>query len=283
MRKARRLMPAGAAWAEYRLPPEFLMVREQFERAERMQTVFGPTLLRFALERGGHSPRPSLGDALVFAELTRAAAISRLSKREGEPATHRLAGKAEDGSKREGHDHPYFLPFDADGRGQIDGIDVWFPGGCTHPEYMALTSISMLCERVVYDDDFPLTFIGAIERQQSRTWTSATPIVLERFPKVRGTNGSRRIVDAPEHQVAEMVGRAVGVPARVDIWQPGRGIERKRGGHMRIDAFRRSRMRKPSSPLPVVAASLHFEEPVSGPIALGSLAHFGLGRFEPAP
>ena len=280
MRRARRLVPRGTAWVEYRLPPDFLMVREQFERQERTQAVFGPMLLRFALERGEHSPRPSIKDAVVFGELMRAAAISRLSDRMGEPATHRLAGKAENGSRREGHDHPYFLPQDVGGRGEIGGIDVWFPQGCTHAEYVAVSSVPVLRERVVYRDDFPVTFLGVAERPRSRTWASATPIVLERFPKRRGPGGAQ-VIDGAEEQVAEMAGR-LGVPATLEIWDRGRGIERSHGGNLRIDAFRRVRMRKPSPPLPVVAATLHFNEPVEGPIVLGRLAHFGLGRFEPA-
>jgi CRISPR-associated protein Csb2 len=279
MRKARRLMPVGAAWAEYRLPPEFLMVREQYDRSERTQPVFGPAILRLALERGEHSPKPPIEDAVVFSDLFRAAAISRLSDRESEPATHRLAGKAVDGSKREGHDHPYFLPFDAEGRGEIDGVDVWFPQGCTQAEYLAVTTVPELREHVVYKDNFPLTFVGRVRRTQSAVWQSATPIVLERFPKVRGSNGSRRVVDAPEEQIADMIVRTVGQRARVQIWPPARGIARGHGGHIRIDAFRRTRVRKQTPPLPVAAATIEFDEPVDGPIVLGRLAHFGLGRF----
>lgn len=283
MRKARRSMPIGAAWAEYRLPPNFLMVREQYDRAERTKAAFGPILLRFSLEPGTHTRKPSIKDAVVFGELLRASAIKRISEREGEPATYRLAGKSDDGSPREGHDHPYYWPFDAEGRGEIDGIDVWFPHGCTHPEYLAVTSVSELREHVVYGDKFSLTFIGPVASTIARTWRTATPIVLDRFPKVRGTNGTRRVIDAAPEQVAAMVARATGRAARVELWSPGRGIERRHGDHIRIEGFRRSRVRKDSLRLPIVAATVHFGEPVSGPIALGRLAHFGLGRLEPLP
>jgi CRISPR-associated protein Csb2 len=281
MRKDRRLMPKGAKWIEYRLPPNFLMVREQFDRSDRTQPVFGPSVLRFSLERGEHSPRPSIKDAVVFSELLRAASIRRLSDRESEPATRRLAGKADDGSKREGHGHPYFLPFDSRGRGEIDGIDVWFPEGCTHPEYLAVTTVTELREHAIYDDKFALTFLGRIQRTRSRVWQSATPVVLERFPKIRGSNGNRQVIDAPDAQLQIMIRRAVGCRARVSIWEPTRGIQRSHGGHMRLDAFRRMRIRKPTPPLPVVGATLEFDEPVEGPIVLGRLAHFGLGQFEP--
>ncbi len=281
MRKLRRLMPVGAAWVEYLLPADFLMVREQHERRERTHAVFGPTLLRFALDRGVRTPKPSIKDAVVFAELLRAATIKRLSDKHGEPATYRLAGKSAQGSPNEGHGHPYFLPFDGEGRGEIDGVDVWFPQGCTHWEYMAVTSVPELREHVVYEDNFPLTFIGRIAPPRASRWKSATPVVLDRFPKLRGGGRSQRVVDAPADQITAMAQRVTGHTTSVELWPPGSGIERRHGGHLRIDAFRRTRVRKAMPPLPVSAATLQFDEPVEGPIVLGRLAHFGLGRFEP--
>lgn len=283
MRKAKRLMPKGACWVEYRLPPDFLMVSEQYNRAERTRIDFDPLYLRFALERGERTPKPSIRDAVLFGELFRAAAIKAYSRRSGEPAPLRLAGKSEDGAKREGHDHPYFLSFDADGRGEIDGIDVWFPAGCTQQEYLAVTSVAMLCERVVYNDDYPVTFIDRIGWPSARAWRSATPVVLDRFPKVRGSNGSRRVVDAPAEQIEIMLERRLGISARIEVWDPARGIQREHGGHLRIDSFRRSRLGKGIPPTPVAAATITFEQDVQGPIVLGRLAHFGLGRFEPEP
>jgi CRISPR-associated protein Csb2 len=280
-RNTRGVGPAGTAWVEYRLPSDFLMVREQYERPERTQPVFDRMLLRFRLGRGKRSRKPPITDAVVFGELLRAAAIRRLSEREGEPATHRLAGKAPDGSKREGHDHPYFLPFDEQGRGEIDGIDVWFPHGCTHAEYLAVRSVPELREYAINQDTFALTFVGCIQPPRATAWRTATPIILERFPKVRGVNGSRRFVDGPAEQVAEMVRRTIGRDARVEIWPPGRNIECERGGTQRMGLFRRVRLRKPTPPLPAVGATLFFDEPVEGPIVIGRLAHFGLGRFEP--
>lgn len=78
-----------------------------------------------------------------------------------------------------------------------------------------------------------------------------------------------------------MVGRITSHKAQIELWPPTRGIERARGGHERLDAFRKTRTRKNMPPLPAVGATLRFDEPVQGPIVLGRLAHFGLGRFEP--
>ncbi len=53
------------------------------------------------------------------------------------------------------------------------------------------------------------------------------------------------------------------------------------GGRIRLDAFRRARIGE-HTVHPVVGATLRFDQSVSGPIVLGRLAHFGLGRFAPA-
>lgn len=270
----------GAAWVEYRLPPDFLMVRQQYERRERMRAVLPPLVLRFLLGRGRQS-EPSIKDAVVFAELLRAAAMKRFSDRTGEPATHRLAGKEEDGGRRSGNDHPYFLPFDAEGHGHIDGIDVWFPVGCTHDEYIAVTSIATLRGKALQADSFPIRFIGAVDPPRSLTWRCATPVVLERFPKMRGSRGNRHVTDSAHEQVSAMIRRATGRTATVDVWEPARGIERACGGVTRIEAFRRVRLRKASPPLPAVGVTVKFNEPLAGPLVLGSLSHFGLGQFVP--
>jgi CRISPR-associated protein Csb2 len=249
----------------YRIPPDFLMVREQYQRKERMHDVFGPTLLRFTLGSGRRTGKnPPLTDTIIIAECLRAAAIERLSRREGEPATLRLAGKDLDGAPARGHGHPYFLPISRHASGQIDGIDVWFPSGCTFPEYKAVTSLTTLYVRRAYSEDFPLAFLGTIDRERASTWRTATPVVLDRFPKYR----DGRLVDSPVEQVARMVNRTIGEYARVEVSDAA-------------PTYRKRRWRKRLPPLPVVTASLHFERPIEGPIALGRLAHFGLGRFEP--
>lgn len=281
MRKARRLVPRGSAWIEYRLPADFLMVREQFDAADRERPVFGPMLMRFGLQRGVHSVLPPITEAVLFADLMRKAAIKHLSQREGEPATRRLAGKCDEGGVRQGHDHPYFLPHDSNNHGVIDRIDVWFPNGCTHAEYRAVAGVSKLYEPLRYRDDFLVTFLGTIERPQARTWKTATPIVLERFPKLRGP-GKSIIVDAPQQQVRDMLQRVTPQEVRIELWEAGSAIMRRGGHRTRLDAFRRTRVGKADvTQPPPVGATISFNEPIVGPLVLGRLAHFGLGRFVP--
>jgi len=267
---------------DYRLPRAFLLPEEQYWRRERFRPTIGPVCLRYALGRTKNGMRPSIYDAVAIAECLRAAVIERYSRNTGEPATLHLAGKSNDSSPNEGHDHPYFLPVDSNGRGEIDAIDVWFPAGCTHEEYRAVASLTKLYERFLYHDDSPLTFIGACERASGTRWECATPIVLDRFPKLRGPAGAKREVDAPAEQIAAMAERLTGQRPCVEVWPSTRGIPLARGAHLRADAFRRTRTSKNAPPYPVAAATLQFEAPITGPLVLGRLAHFGLGRFEPA-
>lgn len=280
MRKAKRLVPKETVWVDYRLPPGFLMVREQFTTMNREEPDFGPTLLRFALQRGEHTVLPPITDAVFVADLMRKAAIKRFSTREGAPATSLLAGKSADGSKREGNDHPFFLPRDTSDRGVIDRIDVWFPQECRHREYLAVTNVGRVYDPVRYRDGFAVTFLGIVEPTRARTWKTATPLVLERFPKVRGSENPR-IIDSPQEQVEKMLRRTFAQDAQVELWGRGDAIVRSGGHRTRLDAFKRFRIDKATAAPPVVGATITFADEVPGPVVLGRMAHFGLGQFEP--
>jgi len=282
MRRSRRLVPKGAVWLEYRLPHDLLLVREQYDAREREAVAFGPTIMRFAVERTASSILPPITDAVSVAEVMRRAAMARYSAVNGGAATTRLAGKSEDGSaKREGHDHPFYLPADSSGSGKIDTLYVWFPRGCTHAEYRAVASIDVLKDRFAFDGQLAVTFISNVQPPRGREWSTATPVVLDRFPKVRGTDGSRRVVDSPEHQLRVMIERRVGELCEVELWPLTRTVARRDSHGVRLDAFRRARRgERPTHP--VAGATLRFGREIEGPVVAGRLAHFGLGRFEPA-
>ncbi|MGP6158251.1 MAG: type I-U CRISPR-associated protein Csb2 [Vulcanimicrobiaceae bacterium] len=153
------------------------------------------------------------------------------------------------------------------------------PAGCTHDEFRALTSIAEIWDQVILEGRFAVTYLGRVERATGTLWTTATPVVLDRFPKRRGPGGSV-VVDAPEEQLQRALARGGLPPARVEVWSSRQTIPHRLGGQTRLDAFRRARLGE--TPVhPVVGATISFDRPVEGPIVLGRLAHFGLGRFEP--
>ena len=281
MRRARHAMPIGTGWVEYRMPLDFGWVPEQALARDIRAAVIPPTVLRFAVDpENGVLPRITY--AVPFAEKMRHAALKRHSAINGAPASKRLAGKQADGrDRREGHDHPFFLPLDRSGRGVIDAVDVWLPKGCTADEFRALSGISRIWDPVILEGAFAITYIGQVTRDAATEWRTVTPVILDRFPKRRGPGGSV-LVDAPEEQLRRALETRGLVSADIEIWAPRETISSRLGGRIRLDAFRRARTGEPTIH-PVVGATLRFNEPACGPIVLGRLAHFGLGRFAPVP
>jgi CRISPR-associated protein Csb2 len=279
MRRARRTMPSGTVWVDYRMPLDFGWVTEQATARDIRKAVIAPTVLRFAVDpESGVLPR--ITDAVTIAEKMRQAALKRHSAINGAPASKRLAGKKGDGSeRREGHDHPFYLPLDRLGRGVVDAVDIWLPHGCTADEFRALSGISRIWDPVVLEGAFAITYLGQVMPEAGTEWSTVTPVVLDRFPKRRGPAGSV-ILDAPEEQLRRAL-KAHGLgEAVVEVWSPRETIAPRLGGRIRLDAFRRARIGDRTIH-PAVGATLRFDEPVSGPIVLGRLAHFGLGRFAP--
>ena len=278
MRKAKRVLPPGTAWAEYRLPPGALLVREQSTARASKAAAFGPTLLRFAVEPPDIGVRPSVTRTVDVADLLRRSTIARYSRIEGVPVSKRLAGKSDDGEgKRLGHDHPYFLPFSSRSDGTIDRIDVWFPKECSHDEYRAVTSVDGLKDRRLFDTAFNVTFLGIVERDVARIWETVTPIALERFPRRRG----ERFTDSPAEQVERMIRRQFVGEISIDVWQSGSHMRRVGSVGPRLDAFNARRREHGGPNPPLVGATIRFADRISGPIALGRLAHFGLGLLRP--
>jgi CRISPR-associated protein Csb2 len=279
---SRRTMPAGSNWVEYRMPLDFGWVAEQALQRDIRKAVVPPTVMRFALDPDEVGALPSITNAVIVAEKVRQAVLKRHSDLNGAPASKRLAGKQHDGSdRREGHDHPFFLPLDQENRGVVDAIDIWLPEGCTQDEFVALGGIARIWEPVILGGAFAITYLGQVEYEAGREWRTATPIILDRFPKRRGPGGSV-IVDAPEQQLRRTLATRGFFPTSVEIWNPRQTIVPRLGGAIRLDAFRRARVGEPTRH-PAVGATLRFDPPVTGPIVLGRLAHFGLGRFERVP
>lgn len=290
MRKAKRTMPRGAAWAEYRFPARFgfTPVATLLERREKRMP---PRRERFVIEAPSSGLRPSITETLTIAEAYRAAAIRKYSDRTGMPASETFSGKAPDGTPARGHLHAYVLPCDLDDDGKIDHLDVLYPAGSSHDEHLAATSVNGLWDwRLGIDrtERLAVTYLGPVELPGARVWETTTPISLDRFPKpVRGDAQDRRAADLPEAQIRRMLEQAVAPPfpadqtraATIDVWSRDRTFQHRGGTRTLVPAFR-SRREK-GGQTPVVAATITFPTPISGLPALGRLAHFGLGQLRP--
>lgn len=188
---------------------------------------------------------------------------------------------------RGAHRHAHVLPMDLDADGHLDHILVWAPDGLQVQEQQALRLI-----RRTYTQGgvgaLRLAWAGAGELAElarlpaphgpnlqrslgpARRWVSATPFVLPRHLKPRGAHTLAGQV------AAELASRGLPAPVHVQWLDPH---EHELGRQLRHAA----RVRRFGPPPPAdtgFALSLHFAEPVAGPICLGYGSHFGLGRFQ---
>lgn len=103
----------------------------------------------------------------------------------------------------------------------------------------------------------------------SRTWSTALPMVLDRFPKRNG-----RGIEA---SVAVSC-RMAGLPEPVEVEVMRRGSLLPGAHELPARALRR---RPDEPPLPGRHVRLRFAQPVSGPVVIGSKRNFGLGLCLP--
>lgn len=134
---------------------------------------------------------------------------------------------------------------------------------------------------VVNPDDLPPSIRPQRWSRPSKEWATATPIVLDRFPKhLRSDNTERR--SAAEHHVRDTIRRAVTLqglpkPASVEFQFPP-----PLRGTTSVRNFAPYRHGKNSRSRPLsVHATLTFDEPVAGPLIVGAGRHLGYGLCAP--
>ncbi len=98
-----------------------------------------PTVVRFSV------PQPELPpqtDSLIYTDLLRQGALSKLGRLPEERVLTQLGGRTADGAAMEGHGHAHYLPLITDRR--LVGLAVWVPNGLPEDELKALTSVDRL-------------------------------------------------------------------------------------------------------------------------------------------
>jgi CRISPR-associated protein Csb2 len=245
------------------------------------------TAARFALSS---ATMPPLAEALAVGEHVRMALL-RCS--DGHPV---FLGRNERGRPvhERRHSHAWFLPADDDADGTLDHVVVHALAGFDRAALRALAQLRRVWGHG--GSDLTLTLVdlgspnelGCLRREAlrrglssqlgtARVWESLTPFVPPRHIKYR--NGGVR--DAPHEQVARLLALHGFSPARVESlaaaevtvprpstptdWHRFRRLRTSGGGCRGMNA--------------AFGFRLHFECPVTGPIALGYAAHQGLGQF----
>lgn len=260
-----------------------------------------PVVARFALDGPA---LPQLTDTLAVGEWMRRAVMSQTKDVEGsESALSLFSGRSKEGKPLESdHTHAFYLPSDDDENGWIDHVTIYMPSGIDETAQQILGRLRRLWASEGHDIHLALiglgepTEFGGLRIQQgetpqlgtSRVWESRTPFLLSRHPKAYrdgrpklGPDGEQ--VDGPKSQLlSDLRRRQLPAPRLVESLPAARMAH---GKDLRWLEFRRERVRGGGS-----LASAHgygfrlvFDEPVTGPLALGYGCHFGLGQFVSVP
>jgi CRISPR-associated protein Csb2 len=257
-----------------------------------------PEVARFIL---AGRPAPRIEDTLRIAEITRLALMSRSH---GDRPPIELSGRDEVGPLRDdpAHAHSFYLPEDADSDGFIDHVIVYCRLGFSDAARRSLDRLMRLWIehgradeegergrkewRVALEDiAAPGLFRQSLLLRDSVSWESVTPYLKPRFDKVRPRTFDQTIETYREQIAMEWTRRFPNeAPPRVEplVDTSNRFILHSASGRPRSTiAFARTR-RGQGGRQPDTSGGffrLTFDERVSGPIALGWGAHFGLGLF----
>lgn len=269
LRSERRLVPPGTRRVAYAVPPTG-------EARPAAEMAPAPALPTVAVLRLRGSARPGSTEAVAVGQALRSAAQSRFGDANDGAVSRTLSGRNADRARKDQHRHAHYLSSPQTHGRRIDMLYVWAPEGLGPAEVAALASIRHIGLREVPEPlRCALTALGTADELDlprllgpSRTWRSLTPFGLVRHPKRR----HGQVVDAPEDQVRrELTHR--GITQAVEVT-----LEKGSWHRFRSSKAGSSRLERAS----LTGIRLTFEEPLRGPIALGALAHYGLGLMEPA-
>lgn len=254
-------------------------------RARRVTTM----LLALSTASGNRSALPGCERTLPQAELLHQALVSVLGRGEAVDCPEITGRDAQGRPLRERHRHAHVLPVDLDGDGRLDHVLIHAPMGLGGEAQRAVGGVRRTWTKGGAGDlQLALAGSGGVDvfrtlppplgrrmeqllgpKGGARVWTSVTPFVPPRFLKARGANTLAGQVQA------ELASR--GLPAAVEVCDLG-GTEIA----FAMRHYVRRRQRGGGAP-PVdvgFALRLRLAEPISGPVALGYAAHYGMGLFQ---
>lgn len=234
------------------------------------------TTVRFSLLQ---TALPAETDAIVFTDLLRQAALKLLGRR---PEGTVLGGRTTDGGKAtNNHTHAHYLPITTGRR--LTGLVVWAPGGIPDDEVKALTAVRRLYSglNTSWQATLRVAGIGQVHdtapelcgHAKHRVWRSATPFTPTRFPKRHETWQAQLCTEVNR----ELAYRGIHTHSEVEQTQGTWAAFRR----YRPSARARRDPHQGQARQPSAMLRLTFTDPIPGPLALGHLAHFGLGLFRP--
>lgn len=270
LRKDGRLVPAGSQLTPY--------TRADPAQTPTTTSAWRPTYEAVRLVVHPR-PRPTIAEAVAVGELLRRAAL----KKHRVPS-ETLSGKRPSGHyKLDGHQHAHYLSLPDDQRSgaaaPIGSLVVWAPGRLNGDELAALAQVKWLragpSASGVPDIAIAVSAFGDVGEVApaivgpSSTWVSRTPFAPGRHgPKLSWADHIRAEIERELSMYRDLP-----VPVSVSV--------------LSTDSRRYRRYRLPpketmGASRRAVMAQIDFDQPVKGPIVIGSLSHFGLGLFLPS-
>jgi CRISPR-associated protein Csb2 len=273
VRKGGLLFPAGTRLMAYQRCCEASRPHVRPRRSGEPATA-----VRFSVLQAGLPPQT---DSLIYTDLLRQGALSKLGRLPEERMRTQLGGRTAAGDPMEGHGHAHYLPLITDRR--LTGLVVWAPGELPDDELKALTSVNRLYSKV--NTDWRLVIrvagIGAaaqaapelIAQRPATVWRSMTPFTPSRYPKRHAG-----WLDYLRAEVGkELDSRGLPPLSTMELldeeWLPWR--------RYRPSARMRREKHQGQATHPSAFLRIELGKPIHGPLALGHLSHFGLGLFVP--
>jgi CRISPR-associated protein Csb2 len=275
IRRAGYTLPPGARWVTY-LPPRH-QTSEPGPSAAHPRTI---DAIRFAV----HSVAPFHShNGVLLAD-----AVHLWMAKRNSLDSQRVIGRS---GAATNHQHAHMIPI-ANRTGAIHSLIVWVPGGLTPEEAVDIIGIArdQELQRSAYigGNDirgFPSTRLllasaGSITTTApelcgpATTWHTATPYLPVRHRK------KEMIKEFLTTDITqELAYRDQPAPICVTTHETGEQLSDRWALK-----FRRYRLRQNMGQAhPGRGLTVHFAEPVHGPLLLGRLSHFGLGTFLPNP
>lgn len=277
VRHRRLARPRGTSWVNYAVPDELGEVRRRRPGGSKRITA-----ARWVV--AGRA-RPSAYATVAITHVLRAACQSAYGQRFDNASSPQLSGKDENGEPLRGHAHAHYFALDqpdtgaARGDRRVEDLLVWVPEGMDEQVIAAVAVVHLggLRGHRHISDFRPLRLgleaVGTVETVApelvgpATVWESHTPFAPARHRK-RGQD-PRAFLEAEVSR--ELAFRGVHLAPSVTAL-PGDWL-----------AFRRHRpdRQRLAEAHYAVGLRLTFPKPVTGPLALGALSHFGLGLLTP--
>lgn len=283
----RRREPPGSHRVRYPMPLE-----DPHRHVDRRRTRVRPTAVRWSIATPA---KPARTAALAWTDTLRSTALNRYRGRDDRSVPPMLSGLFDDPRQGREHQHVHWLAFGDDRL--LTTLVAWCPDGFDDDMLEALSLIERLSKPGISDmrpSALGLEGWGAVASIASEligpsaTWESITPFAPSRHPhKVAFAD---HVVESVKHELRwrRSANRQRSVSQELD-WREGPEpvvelLEPKDRKHE--PAWAAYRTHRPSGERleharRATGVRLCFPEPVTGPIALGALSHFGLGLFGP--